>query len=196
MDHGGKEHYRYPSPYLQKVCRKMAQKGANLIVCQHSHCIGCFERYNSSTIVYGQGNFVFNKHDNKYWNSSLLINLNLENRHIEYIPIVKSEYGTRLADGQAKEDILDAFQLRSKEILQEGFVETRYQEFARANLSSYLRRLSGDGKWMSPIDRILFKNQLLKRRYNKRKLLAIQNTIECEAHRELFLTAVKGEINE
>ncbi|EYE87683.1 hypothetical protein Q428_12030 [Fervidicella metallireducens AeB] len=24
--HGGKEHYRYPSPYLQKVCRKMAQK--------------------------------------------------------------------------------------------------------------------------------------------------------------------------
>lgn len=26
--HGGKEHYRYPSPYLQKVCRKMAEKGA------------------------------------------------------------------------------------------------------------------------------------------------------------------------
>jgi len=31
--HGGKEHYRYPSPYLQKVCRKMVQKGADLIVC-------------------------------------------------------------------------------------------------------------------------------------------------------------------
>lgn len=40
--HGGKEHYRYPSPYLQKVCRKMVQKGANLIVCQHSHCIGAY----------------------------------------------------------------------------------------------------------------------------------------------------------
>jgi len=39
--HGGKEHYRYPSPYLQKVCRKMVDKGANLVITQHSHCIGC-----------------------------------------------------------------------------------------------------------------------------------------------------------
>ena len=39
--HGGKEHYRYPSPSLQRVCREMIEKGANLVVCQHSHCIGC-----------------------------------------------------------------------------------------------------------------------------------------------------------
>ena len=53
--HGGKEYYRYPSPYLQKVCRKMVEKGADLVVCQHSHCIGSFEKYGGSTIVYGQG---------------------------------------------------------------------------------------------------------------------------------------------
>ena len=41
--HGGKEYYRYPSPNLQKVCRKMTQKGADLVICQHSHCIGCYE---------------------------------------------------------------------------------------------------------------------------------------------------------
>src|SRR5690606_29065463 len=70
--HGGKEHYRYPSPYLQKVCRKMADKGANLVICQHSHCIGCFEVYKDSTLVYGQGNFIFNKHDNEYWKTSIL----------------------------------------------------------------------------------------------------------------------------
>jgi len=39
--HGGKEHYRYPSPNLQKACRKMCDKGADLVVCQHSHCVGC-----------------------------------------------------------------------------------------------------------------------------------------------------------
>lgn len=42
--HGGKEHYRYPSPNLQKVCRKLVEKGADLVVCQHSHCIGCEEK--------------------------------------------------------------------------------------------------------------------------------------------------------
>jgi len=67
--HGGKEHYRYPSPNLKKVCRKMVDKGANLIVCQHSHCIGCFEEYDNATIIYGQGNIIFNKQDNEFWNS-------------------------------------------------------------------------------------------------------------------------------
>lgn len=42
--HGGKEQYRYPSPNLQKVCRKLVEKGADLVVCQHSHCIGCEEK--------------------------------------------------------------------------------------------------------------------------------------------------------
>ena len=30
--HGGKEHYRYPSPNLQKVCRKLVEKGADLVI--------------------------------------------------------------------------------------------------------------------------------------------------------------------
>ena len=43
--HGGKEHYRYPSPQLQKICHKLIEKGADLVVCQHSHCVGCKEEY-------------------------------------------------------------------------------------------------------------------------------------------------------
>lgn len=38
--HGGKEFYRYPSPMLQRYCRKFIEKGASLVLCQHSHCIG------------------------------------------------------------------------------------------------------------------------------------------------------------
>ena len=38
--HGGKEEYRYPSPELQKVGRRIAEKGADLVLCQHSHSIG------------------------------------------------------------------------------------------------------------------------------------------------------------
>ena len=57
--HGGKEHYRYPSPMLQKTCRRLVDKGANLVICQHSHCIGCEEKYRDNMIGYGQGNFLF-----------------------------------------------------------------------------------------------------------------------------------------
>ena len=61
--HGGKEFYRYPTPYLQKVCRKIIDKGADLVLCQHSHCIGTYEDYKNGKIVYGQGNFLFDRDD-------------------------------------------------------------------------------------------------------------------------------------
>lgn len=188
--HGGKEHYRYPSPYLQKVCRKMADKGADFIVCQHSHCIGCMEEYQKSTIIYGQGNFIFNKPDNKYRSrdSSILVKLSLgKNTNIQYIPIVQEGKGIRLASEKESEEILVSFYRRSREVLQEGFIEEQYSHFAEEKIESYLRSLSGYGRWLSRFDRYFLKGFMLKHQYNKRRLLAIRNYIECEAHRELFL---------
>ena len=57
----------------------------------------------------------------------------------------------------------------------------------------YVQKFSGIGKWLSRFDRIILKGMLAKRKYNKKQLLAIQNAIECEAHRELVLTGLKAE---
>ena len=192
--HGGKEHYRYPSPYLQKVCRKMAKKGADLIICQHSHCIGCFEKYENSTIIYGQGNFIFDHSDSEYWQTSLLIKVEIkEVIDIDYIPIIKKENVVRLAKREIGGDIVDAFRKRSEQILQEGFIEKEYQKFADKYIENYLRNFSGFGKWLNRVDRYLLMGILLKNKYNKSKLLAIQNYVECEAHRELLIVGLKGE---
>lgn len=192
--HGGKEHYRYPSPYLQKACRKIVQKGADIVICQHSHCIGSFEKHKESTIVYGQGNFIFNKLDNDFWNTSLLINVKVSDKlDVEYIPIVRTEKGTRLANEKEKGEILNNFNSRSLEILKDDFIQKRYNKFAKESLGKYLRSLSGYGKWMSRIDRRIFKGNLAKRKYRKKELLRIRNHIECEAHRELLLKGIKGE---
>lgn len=189
--HGGKEHYRYPSPYLQKTCRKMVEKGADLVITQHSHCIGCYEEYEGATIVYGQGNFIFDMSNSEFWKTSLLIKVNIYKEiHIEYIPIVKVENGVRLAVGQAEKDILEAFYQRSSEILQDGFIEQQFQKFAKENYLQYVRHFAGFGKWLSRIDRYLLNGILAKRKYNKRQLLAIQNFVECEAHRELVIKGV------
>ena len=86
--HGGKEHYRYPSPLLQKTCRRLVDKGADLVICQHSHCIGCEEKYKGSTIVYGQGNFIFDDSDDECWQTSLLVIIG-DDFEVSYLPIVK-----------------------------------------------------------------------------------------------------------
>ena len=52
--HGGKEYCRYPSPRLVKACHAMVRAGADVVLCQHTHCIGCYEKYQDSHILYGQ----------------------------------------------------------------------------------------------------------------------------------------------
>ena len=194
--HGWKEHYHYPSPYLQKVCRKMAEKGADLIVCQHSHCIGCFEYYKGSMIVYGQGDFIFNKRNDEFWNTSLIIKLNIKTDiSIDYVPIIRTEKGIRLANDSEGKEIIEKFFERSKKILEKGYLEMQYSKFAKKNLDNYLRSFSGFGRWFSRIDRYIFKGLLIKLIYRK-KMLALQNYIECEAHRELILEGIRIMKNE
>jgi len=45
----------------------------------------------------------------------------------------------------------------------------------------------GLDKWLLRIDRRLLNGMLLKRKYDKKQILTIQNFVECEAHRELVI---------
>jgi poly-gamma-glutamate capsule biosynthesis protein CapA/YwtB (metallophosphatase superfamily) len=190
--HGGKEHYRYPSPYLLKVCRKMVTKGADLVVCQHSHCIGAFERYSGGTIVYGQGNFLFDHSESEFWQTSLLLNVILKagSISIEYIPIVKQGNGVRLANKQQSEEILHGFNERSRQILDEEFVKQEYDRFAAEMLNGYLTAFHGDNVFFRVLNK-LSRHTLATKLYTNYSLTVIQNFIECEAHRELILAGLK-----
>lgn len=195
--HGGKEHYRYPSPYLQKVCRKIAEKGADLVVCQHSHCVGCYEEINGSTIVYGQGNFLFDMQNNEFWNTSVLVSVD-ENFEISYIPLEKNGNAVKLAEGEKAKEILAGFESRSEEIKIDGVIEKKYGEFAEKMKENYLLTFSGVNR-TGFVFRVLNKltggkylKQMLKKKYTSEKSLAIENFIECEAHRELLLFGLKG----
>ncbi len=189
--HGGKEHYRYPSPNLQKICRKFVEKGANLVTCQHTHCVGCEEKYQGGTIVYGQGNFLFDMQENEFWNTSLLIEIK-DGFEIDYVPLVKQGNGVRLAEEKQKAEILDGFYKRSEQIQQDGFIETQYIEFAKKMIEGYLLNVSSIKygfvfKVLNRLSGRRFLSWYIKRKYKKAKLFAIENYVECEAHRELLL---------
>lgn len=138
--HGGKEHCKYPSPRLLKLCRNMADSGADLVLCQHSHCIGCYEEYNGCHIVYGQGNFLFH-YDRAmpdHWYTALAVSYDTVSGQIEFIPTVHSESGVRLADGEDKANILNGFAQRNKE-LKNGEWLNGWHEFCESNRESYTR---------------------------------------------------------
>lgn len=189
--HGGKEHYRYPSPNLQKICRKMIEKGGDLVICQHTHCIGCEENWQNGTIVYGQGNFLFDCDENEFWQTSLLINIK-DNFKIEYIPILKDGFSVKLATEKSKKEILNKFYFRSQEILKDNFIEQEYEKFSKDNINNYLYYLCGVNRWLKGIDKYIFKGFFINRFFCKKKLLSIQNFVECEAHHELLIKGLKS----
>ncbi|WP_288304943.1 CapA family protein [uncultured Fusobacterium sp.] len=193
--HGGKEHYRYPSPNLRMNCRNMIKYGADIVICQHSHCIGSMENYKNGTIIYGQGNFIFDDDDSEFWQTSLLIEITINKSEekkfeIQYIPIVKKNNKIRLANDIEKTSILNAFRERSTSISDNNFVKDKYSEFSKSHIFNYLRDVSGFPKFITRIDKYLFKSFFIKRIY-KSKAIAILNYIECEAHRELFIEGLK-----
>ena len=103
--HGGKEYCRYPSPRLYKACHEMVRCGADVVLCQHSHIIGVYEKFEGAHIVYGQGNFHFVRFMNaEFWNEGLIASLDVTREGIDLglIPVKAGDNGIRLATPEEK----------------------------------------------------------------------------------------------
>lgn len=195
--HGGKEYYRYPSPILQLNCRNMVDAGADLVVCQHSHCSGCKEEYQDGVIVYGQGNFLFPGPDNEFWNNGLLIewNIDRENNIVDYVPFRSNSDGICEAEGEEREKLLNPFFNRSAQICDSSFVKQNYERFAQDFFSNYVSAIFGYSKWERRWDRYVFKGKIFEKKLDKVRALALLNFIDCEAHRELITEGLRQYIN-
>lgn len=122
MYHGGKEQCRYPSPRLRKLCRALVRNGADVVLCQHTHCIGCYEYYDDCHILYGQGNFHFTGASFigpdllPYWSNSLAVKYNTTSNEIEFVPIVVKGMSIELAKGDEADEIMQSFYKRNDEL--------------------------------------------------------------------------------
>ena len=195
--HGGKEFYRYPSPMLQRYCRKFIDRGANLVICQHNHCVGSREDYNGGSIIYGQGNFIFNSefyiNHKEFVKDSLLIRVEAtkDSFIVSEVPIRSTEMGTRQATKSEADETLTAYKQRSENIKDAHFVAQAYKDFADTHIKRYLREFIGRSCIIRAIN-ALFGRKLMQLILGKTSYLAIQNYLECEAHHELFLRGIKN----
>ena len=181
--HGGKEMCRYPSPRLVKVCRAMIRAGADVVLGQHSHCIGCYENYKGGHILYGQGNFHFVKAtkdpaNQDMWDTSLAVHYDTKTNEIAFTPITRAGEtapGITLAKGNLKQRLLEEFSQRNAQILDGSWYEG-WVEFCESKREIYTRVLSN-----------AFKEESTER---QNQLFA--HYLDCEAHsdvwRQLFQT--------
>ena len=123
--HGGKEGYAYPTPMEQKVCRKIAECGASLVLSQGSHTVGCSERWNNTTIIYGQGSLISGEAQ-----AGLLVRYTIGDYGADtvgFVPVVGAGNGAAIADETASAELMEGFQKRSLRVRVEGFVPARFE---------------------------------------------------------------------
>ena len=182
--HGGLQGYPYPTPYQQRVCRKMCEKGANLVVCQHSHIIGCEEEYAGGRIVYGQGNFLLDDVDSKSWQSGLITEVTIlkDSRSVSYIPVQTRDHKAVLHPDPG--GVMGAFADRSEKIRDAETVERLFSEVSESKLSDYLMKLSGKSNLIQRISGRLGLTKHYRKLYSKESCYRILDYLYCDAHRE------------
>lgn len=188
--HGGAEKFRYPSPQTRQRFHRMVDSGANMILSQHTHCVGSEEYYKGAYLLYGQGNFLFRSFNNEFTDTGLIIELVLGDGKSE----VRKHLVRAVGDTVRYDEQQDfaSFDMRSAQVLDEDFVMERYREYCLQELPVYL----GAYKSRFPGRRILrhffpkaYQNLLRTCAFDHHDILFTLHSLRSEQNRE---TAVCG----
>ncbi len=180
--HGGIEHYPYPTPLLQKKCRAMVDAGANLVLCQHSHCIGTQETYHDGTILYGQGNTLFGyRPKSKEWNEGLVVELNVEKSvSVSLHLLCTNQEGIHLNHDKER---MNTFLKESSKITDPAFVQTSFSHFCQQRVAHDLPLFYGKSIHLIRLNRLCKGRLFRPSRWTK---MVTHNTIRCDALNEVI----------
>ena len=189
--HGGVEKFPYPSPETKKRFHRMADSGANMVLSQHTHCMGSEEHYKGAYLLYGQGNFLLNNYAPGFTDTGLVIELCFEDGKANIKKHKLDAIGKRQVRYADNQDLSD-FEERSSHIDDDEYIFKLFQKYCRAELHKYLKGFKSPGRIMkkaAPYFPDKFKKWLFSSAYSDRNLLFTLHTLRSEQNRE---TAIRG----
>ncbi len=195
--HGGNEHYPYPSPGMMDTAHFLVEQGANIVINQHTHCPGCVESYRGGTIVYGQGNFIFDCPEiPDSWHEGFLVKIEIHNNRaadVQWVPYTqfRGHIGARCMKPQAERAFLAKLAQRSSEIHDSRLLRDHWNSFCAGQASKYLSLLLAHHRPLILLNRWF---PFVTRVYSRRALLTACNVVRCEAHREALLTVLENDV--
>ncbi|WP_286818607.1 CapA family protein [Desulfobacter sp. UBA2225] len=193
--HGGMEHYPYPTPRMQKLFRFLSQECADVVVCQHTHCAGCYEVYKGKPIFYGQGNFLFDYGTAarfSEWNKGFLIRLIIQDDNTCQFEIIPHQQGSgcpgvRVMQGLEREEFVAAVNRRSQDVVDALFVETQWLQFCAKDKNLFVNRFRNYNKMMRRIVSRISVDRLF---YMKDWVCPTLNSYRCETLSEYYETTL------
>lgn len=190
--HGGHEYFQLPSLRMQETYRFFIDAGADAVVNHHQHCYSGYEVYNGKPIFYGLGNFCFDEPRKRdcIWNEGYMVILSFDSQKITYEMIPYTQCNEKASVEIVRErtqfdesiDKLNAIIQDSKKLKKE--VDEYYHSTASGMLLMHQ-------PYENRILNKLYRMHLLPSLVSRKKYLMLLNYINCEAHHDKHIFALK-----
>ncbi len=189
--HGGIEKFRYPSPEIKKRFHRMADSGANMVLSQHTHCIGCEEYYNGSYLLYGQGDFLLNNFRPEITDTGIILELDIDEKVIE-IQKHMVKCSKDLCLKYIENPDFTTFDERSRMVKDDEFLMDKFQNFCDNELRLYLTAFKSPSKLRKRLGHY-FPNAYKKWLYNYkvRDIMFTLHTLRSEQNRETAIVGIE-----
>ena len=190
--HGGIEKFHYPSPELRKRFYRMADSGANMILAQHTHCVGCEEWYNGSYMLYGQGDFLLKNFAPGLTDTGLIVELDIQDRKIQIKKHFVNSVDNMFVRYSDRQDY-STFNERSQKLKDEKYVKEQLRKYCDNELRLYLTAFKNPSR-LRRLQRKFFPNSYKKWLflYTQNNLLFTLHTLRSEQNRETAIIGLEG----
>ena len=188
--HGGIEKFRYPSPETKKRFHRMADSGADVVLAQHTHCIGCEEYYKGAYLLYGQGDFLLMNFRPKLTALGIVLELNFKDGIQIKKHLVKCSDKFTLSYVESPD--FSGMDERSRKLDDDAFVYQQFQQYCQKDLKLYLTAFKSPGFFLRVFRKLMpkhFNKWLCSRAFYRKDLLFALHTLRSEQNRE---TAIAG----
>ena len=189
--HGGHEMFQLPSPRMVETYRFFIDAGADAVVNHHQHCYSGYETYKGKPIFYGLGNFCFDKEGLRdcSWNEGYMVELSFSDVITSNI-YPYCQYGNKptieLLDTTAFDNTIAELNLIISDNNSLRAKITEYYKNCKNNELSRMEPYSGR------ILNKLFSLGLLPKFISGQKAINILNHVDCEAHRDKLIFALRN----
>lgn len=191
--HGGIEKYPYPSPETRKRFHRMAESGADLVIAQHTHCIGAEEVYQGARLMYGQGDFLLKNYLPGKTDTGLVLELRIDKGKVAVERHLVRSVSQRFVRYDDRQD-LHPWDALSARLDDDAFLAGEFRRFCDRELDLYLTAFKSPSVWarlLRRISRKAYRKWLRKNAFRSDDLLFTLHTLRSEQNRETAVTGLE-----
>lgn len=184
--HGGHEMWQLPSPRMKQTYHFFIDAGADAVVNHHQHCFSGYEIYKGKPIVYGLGNFCFDKPNyfKGLWEYGYMVEINTETNAISLIPYEQCGDKPTIKLIEDKTSFFEQINKLNAIILNNDLLVEEANKYYN---SKHNRAVFSLEPYSNKFLKRLYFHKILPSFMSKRKKLLLYNMLACESQQDIFL---------